>query len=90
MADRRSLEALVLSGQLASANDGPNPAWMIPLSSDREPNPPSSYIVSFLRLHEHGFNAPASKFMRGLCHHYGVELRNFAQNTISQAAFVDG
>jgi hypothetical protein len=24
--------------------------------------------------------------MRGLCHHYGVELHNFAQNAISQAA----
>jgi hypothetical protein len=24
--------------------------------------------------------------MRGLCHHYGVELHNFAPNSISQAA----
>jgi hypothetical protein len=24
--------------------------------------------------------------MRGLCHHYGVELHNFAPNIISQAA----
>jgi hypothetical protein len=24
--------------------------------------------------------------MWGLCHHYGVELHNFAPNTISQAA----
>jgi hypothetical protein len=24
--------------------------------------------------------------MRGLCHHYGVELHNFAPNAISQAA----
>jgi hypothetical protein len=29
---------------------------------------------------------PASHFMRGLCYHYGVELHNFALNTISQAA----
>jgi hypothetical protein len=28
----------------------------------------------------------ASRFMRALCHHYGVELHNFAPNTISQAA----
>jgi hypothetical protein len=27
-----------------------------------------------------------SHFMRGLCHHYGVELHNFAPNAISQAA----
>jgi hypothetical protein len=40
-------------------------------------------------LHEHGFNAPVSKFMRGrggLCHHYRVELHNFTPNAISQAA----
>jgi hypothetical protein len=30
--------------------------------------------------------APASRFMRGLCYHYGVELHNFSPNTISQAA----
>jgi hypothetical protein len=30
--------------------------------------------------------APASHFMRALCHHYGVELHNFAANAISQAA----
>jgi hypothetical protein len=53
---------------------------------DREPNPPYGYVVSFIRLHERGFTAPASRFMRGLCYHYGVELHNFAPNAISQAA----
>jgi hypothetical protein len=53
---------------------------------DREPNPPYGYIVSFNRHHERGFVAPASRFMRGLCHHYGVELHNFAPNVILQAA----
>jgi hypothetical protein len=43
-------------------------------------------VVSFVRLHERGFTAPASRFMRALCHHYGVELHNFAPNAISQAA----
>jgi hypothetical protein len=34
--------------------------------------------------------APASRFLRGMCYHYGVELHNFAPNAISQAAtFVD-
>jgi hypothetical protein len=28
----------------------------------------------------------ASRFMRALCHHYGVELHNFTPNAISQAA----
>jgi hypothetical protein len=42
-------------------------------------------VVSFVRFHERGFMAPASRFMRALCHHYGVELHNFAPNAISQA-----
>jgi hypothetical protein len=37
-------------------------------------------------LHERGFTAPASRFMWGLCYHYGVELHNFVPNKISQAA----
>jgi hypothetical protein len=59
---------------------------MFPPASDREPNPPYGYVISLVRLHERGFNTPASRFMRGLCHHYGVELHNFAPNAISQAA----
>jgi hypothetical protein len=43
-------------------------------------------VVSFIRFHERGFMAPASRFMRPLCLHYGVELHNFAPNAISQAA----
>jgi hypothetical protein len=50
------------------------------------PNPPFSYVVSFIRFHERGFAAPASRFMRALCHHYGVEMHNFTPNVISQAA----
>jgi hypothetical protein len=81
-----SLEELVNGGQLTPAGDGPRPAWMVPPASDREPNPPPGYVLSFIRLHKRGFNTPASRFMCGLCHHYGVELHNFAPNTISQAA----
>jgi hypothetical protein len=43
-------------------------------------------VVSFVRFHERGFTAPVSHFMRALCHHYSVELHNFAPNAISQAA----
>jgi hypothetical protein len=63
---------------------GAAPAWIIPPAT--EPNPPYGYVVSFIRHHERGFTTPASHFMRGLCHHYGVELHNFAPNAISQAA----
>jgi hypothetical protein len=54
--------------------------------TDREPNPPHGYVVSFIRFHERDFAAPASRFLRGLCFHYGVELHNFTPNAISQAA----
>jgi hypothetical protein len=65
------------------------PAWIVPLASDWEPNPPYGYIVSFVWLHERDFTTPVSRFMRGLCYHYGVELHNFAPIAISQvAAFV--
>jgi hypothetical protein len=50
------------------------------------PNPPYSYVVSFIRFHERGFTGPASRFMRAVCYHYSVELHNFAPNAISQAA----
>jgi hypothetical protein len=76
--------------QLAPNVEGSPPAWIVPPPTDREPNPPYGYIVSFIRHHEHGFTAPTSRFMRGLCHHYGVELHNFAPNVISQAATLVG
>jgi hypothetical protein len=58
----------------------------VPPAGDHAPNPPEGYVVSFIRFHERGFAAPASRFMRALCHRYGVELHNFAPNAISQAA----
>jgi hypothetical protein len=81
-----ALNKLANGGLLAPAGEGTHPAWMVPPVSHREPNPPYSYVVSFIRLHERGFTAPASYFMRGLCYHYRVELHNFAPNAISQAA----
>jgi hypothetical protein len=80
---RLGLSELVTAGQLAANVDGQPAAWIVPPSTDREPNPPHGYIVSFIRFHERGFAAPASHFMRGLFHHYGVELHNFAPNAIS-------
>jgi hypothetical protein len=63
--------------------EGQAPVWIVLPATDREPNPPHGYVVSFIRHHERSFTAPASRFMRGLCHHYGVELHNFAPNAIS-------
>jgi hypothetical protein len=83
---RLALNQLVTGGQLAANEDGQPAEWVVPSERERAPNPPSGYVVSFVRFHERGFMAPASRFMRALCHHYGVELHNFAPNAISQAA----
>jgi hypothetical protein len=81
-----ALSQLVAGGQLAANVDGQPPDWIVPSEKDRVPNPPYGYVVSFMRFHERGFTAPASRFLRGLCYHYSVELHNFAPNAISQAA----
>jgi hypothetical protein len=83
---RLALGELVTTGQLAANEDGRPAEWIVPPAGDRAPNPSEGYVVSFVCFHERGFNAPASCFMRALCHYYGVELHNFAPNAISQAA----
>jgi hypothetical protein len=85
-ATRLSLKLLVADGQLAVNVDGQLAEWIEPPVRDRVPNPPFSYVVSFIRFHERGFAAPASHFMHAMCHHYGVEMHNFTPNVISQAA----
>jgi hypothetical protein len=78
-----SLNLLVPGGQLAANVDGQPVEWIVPSERDRVPNPPYGYVVSFVHFHEHGFAALASRFMQGLCYHYGVELHNFTPNAIS-------
>jgi hypothetical protein len=81
-----ALHELVNGGQLAPNVEGSPLAWIVPPATDQEPNPPYGYVISFIRHHERGFAMSASHFMRGLCHHYGVELHNFDPNAIAQAA----
>jgi hypothetical protein len=81
-----ALTQLVAGGQLAADKDGQPAEWIMAPERERAPNPPYGYVVSFVRFHECGFTALASRFMRALCHHYGVELHNFVPNVISQAA----
>jgi hypothetical protein len=81
-----ALNKLVNGGQLAPNVEGSPSAWIVPPVMDREPNLLYGYFVSFIRHHERGFATPASRFMRGLCYHYRVELHNFAPNAILQAA----
>jgi hypothetical protein len=81
-----SLGLLVAGGQLAANVEGQPAECIVPLERDRVPIPPFGYVVSFVRFHERGFAASASRFMWVLCYHYGVELHNFTPNVISQAA----
>jgi hypothetical protein len=81
-----TLHELENGSQLEPNVDRQPPAWIVPPAADREPNPSFVYVVSFIRHHERGFAALASRFMCGLCYHYGVELHNFTPNAISQAA----
>jgi hypothetical protein len=83
---RLALSDLVSAGQLAANEEGRPAEWFVPPAGDHAPNPPEGYVVSFIRFHERGFAAPASRFMRALCHRYDVELHNFTPNAISQAA----
>ena len=48
--------------------------------------PAKEYIVSFTKFHRHGLGSLPSRFMRALCHHYGVELQHFSPNAITIAA----
>jgi hypothetical protein len=81
-----ALGQLVADGQLAANVDGRPAEWIVLSERERVPNQPNSYIISFMRFHERGFTGPESRFLRGLCYHYGVELQNFTSNAISQAA----
>ncbi|CAO1940199.1 unnamed protein product [Urochloa humidicola] len=90
IADAQYLGSLVEVGLLPKITDMEKPEWIAPAASHREPNTPPGYVVSLARLHERGFGSPAGRFIRALCHYYGVELHNFAPNAISQAAVFVG
>jgi len=79
-----ALEALIAEGLLPPNTEPSRPVWIAPRPEEREPKPPSGYIVSLVRLHERGFGIPAGKFVGALCHRYEVEveLHNFAPNSV--------
>jgi hypothetical protein len=65
-ATRLALGQLVTAGQLAANEDGRPAEWIVLPGRDHAPNPPGGYVVSFIRFHERGFMAPASRFTRAL------------------------
>jgi len=85
MTERRLLE-LEREGLLRHRTSSSRPEWIAPAVDHREPRPPTGYVVSFAKFHHHGLGAPPSRFMRALCHHYGVELQHFSPNAITIAA----
>ena len=85
MTERRLLE-LEREGLLRPRTSSSWPEWIAPAADHREPRPPTGYGVSFAKFHRHGLGAPPSRFMRALCHHYGVELQHFSPNSITIVA----
>ena len=68
---RVRMEGLVKKGLLCArtmANE-----WIIPGGED-VPSPPDGYVISFIPFHERGFVTRPHRFLRGLLHHYGLEL----------------
>jgi len=85
MMDRRLMD-LEKEGLLRPRTFSSRLEWIVPAVDHREPRPPKGYIVSFAKFHRHGLGSPPSRFMRALCHHFGVELQHFSPNPISAAA----
>jgi hypothetical protein len=48
---RLALSELVTASQLAANEDGRPATWIDLPATDREPNPPYGYVVSFVRFH---------------------------------------
>ena len=82
MTDRRLMD-LEKEGLLRPRTSSSRPEWIAPAADHREPRPPKGYVVSFAKFHRHGLSSPPSRFMRVLCHHYGVELQHFTPNAIT-------
>jgi hypothetical protein len=81
MTERRLLE-LEKEGLLRPRSSSSRPEWTAPAADHREPRPPRGYVVSFAKFHRHGLGSPPSRFMRALCHHYGVELQHFPRTPL--------
>jgi len=84
MTERRLLE-VEKEGLLRPCVSSSRPEWIAPAADHREPRLPKGYVVSFAKFHRHALGSPPSRFMRALCHHYGVELQHFSPNAITAA-----
>jgi len=85
MTECRLME-LEREGLVRPRTSSSRPEWIAPAADHREPRPPKGYVVSFAKFHHHGLGSPPSRFIRALCHHYGVELQHFSPNAVTAAA----
>jgi hypothetical protein len=62
--------------------------WLVSDSEDT-PAPPDGYIVAFVPFLERGLSSPPHRFLRGLLHHYTLELQHLNSNGIQHiVAFI--
>jgi hypothetical protein len=55
--------------------------WLIPGNEDWLVLP-DGYVISFLHFHERELSSLPHKFLRGLLHHYGIELHHLNLNGV--------
>jgi hypothetical protein len=60
------LEELIEEGLLRPVTNTVVPKWIAPEESVDVPNPPASYVLSFVAFHERGLGIPASRFLQAL------------------------
>ena len=82
----RQLRDLEKDGLLRPHASSMRPEWITLSADHQKSNPPMGYVVSFAKFHRHGLGSPLCRFMRALCHHYGVELQHFSPNAITTTA----
>jgi hypothetical protein len=83
-ADQLSLEALVLDEHLTPAGDGPNPAWMVPRASDKEP--PRQVTSSTSSACQAWHQRPREQVYAGVVPPLRGGASQLRPNTISQVA----
>jgi hypothetical protein len=73
------MEGLVKKGLLHARVMGVK--WLV-LGNEDGPVLPDGYVISFLHFHERGLPSLPHKFLRGLLHHYGIELHHLNLNGV--------
>jgi hypothetical protein len=62
--------------------------WLMP-GHEEAPTPPDGYVVSFVPFQEHRLAIPPHSFLKGLLHHYQIELQHLNPNIIQHiTAFI--